>query len=470
MKNYLLFLIIKISFSLTFDPIPKGNGHLNAPYSHNKTDNLFFIFEHFRHGARSPCNGEFINHTDEIGGKWQNFGSLTKVGIKQQYSLGLKFRKYYDNFINRVYNPKEIKIFCSKYNRTIMSAQAQLLGFYNMMNFNEIRINDDIIGEEKILNKMNLNSIIPPINLLYHFQKNKKDNFEVLFSEKFRCPVHKQMIKKNIMEIDELATFDKINKIKGTFNTKYFDIFSREFNIEDYTVNFTGMYKFCDMFICYYFEDEGYNKMRINNLEKKFKNFNSTEILNMCYDFMAEKFFKVEGDEYAKDSSILLMSKIMKRILNYMTLRIDKEPSYIDYDSPKFVLYSGHDDTLTQMQLFLNRFFNINTEWVPFASTQIYELRKYGNDFYVELYYNDKLKMNITFQQFSKQIKNSVMSDEEINDICYGFRHSPYFLKISILFLSFISLFIIYLSTKCYYYCSAKWKDMEKPPRPAFII
>jgi hypothetical protein len=244
MKLFLLYLIIKISYSKELDPIPKGNGLLNAPYSHNSTDNLYFIFEHFRHGARSPCNGDFINNTDDIGGKWQSYGSLTKVGIKQQYLLGLKNRKYYNNFISGVYNPKEIKIYCSNYNRTMMSAQSQLLGFYNVMNYSEIRINDDIIGEEKISNKMNLNSIVPPINTFHFIQNARKDDYELIFSEKFRCPLHKEMIKKNIMEIDELKTFDKLNTIKGNFNKKYFDIFSREFDIGDYTVNFTGMYNF----------------------------------------------------------------------------------------------------------------------------------------------------------------------------------------------------------------------------------
>ena len=458
MKIFLYFTFIK--FILSFIPIPKGNGELNAAYSHKSTDNLFFIFEHFRHGARSPCNGEFINHTDELGGKWQNYGHLTKIGIEQHYLLGIENRKRYNGFIDNAYNPKEIKIYCSNYNRTIMSAQAQLSGFYNLYSFNEIKNNDDIIGEEKTMNKMNLKSIIPPINLIEQINNEKKEQFEIVFNEKFGCPIHKEMIEKNVKEIDELETFDKLNNIKRKFNAKYLDIFSREFGIGDYTVNYKGMYKFCDMFICYYYDD-GYNKLRISNLEKKYKNknFNSLEILNMCYDFFSEKFFKVEGAEFAKESPILIMSKLMKKMENYMQSRIDKkDQKYIGYDSPKFVLYSGHDDTLTQMQLFLNKFFNINTEWVPFASTQIFELRKYGNLFYVELYYNNKLKMNVTFKDFSDNIKKSVMSNEEINEKCYGFRRSLYFHRTVILCLILIFLCIVYINTKIYYCCYEKLK------------
>ena len=80
--KFILYLIF-IKLILSFIPIPKNNGLLNSPYSHKSTDNLFFIFEHFRHGARSPCNGKFINNTDELGGKWQNYGFLSKVGIKR---------------------------------------------------------------------------------------------------------------------------------------------------------------------------------------------------------------------------------------------------------------------------------------------------------------------------------------------------------------------------------------------------
>ncbi len=466
---YLFFIFIKLSLSINFTPLPKGNGILNSPYEHKSTDNLFFIFEHFRHGARSPCNGKFINNTDELGGKWKNYGALTKVGIKQHYLLGLKNRKRYNNFISNQYNSNEIKIFSSDYNRTMMSAQAQLLGFYNIISFNEIKKNDDIIGEEKIINKMNLNSIIPPINLFDNMKNEKNNYYEMTFSEKFKCPLHKEMIEKNIKAIDELKTFDKLNNIKGDFNTKYFDTFLREFNIEDYTLNYTGMYTFCDIFIAYYF-DNGYNKLRINNLEKKYKFFNSTEILNMCYDFFTEKFYKVEGDEYAKDSTILIMSKLMKNMVNYMQSRINKkDPKYIGYDAPKFVLYSGHDDTLTQMGLFFNKFFNINIEWFPYASTQVFEIRKYGNQFYVELYYNDRLKMNITFQQFSEKIKKTIMSDEEIYEKCYSFRRSPDFHKVLILFLILVFLFMNYISIKFYYYCFGK-SQIDKPSRNALII
>ena len=193
MKIFLYLSLIKIYFSLDFNPLPKENGILNSQYAHNTTNNLYFIFEHFRHGARSPCNGGFIDYKDDLGGKWENYGSLTKLGAKQHYLLGLRNRKYYDGFISREYNSNEIRVYCSNYNRTMMSAQAQLLGFYNKIDFKNIQKNDDIIGEEKISNKVNLQGIIPPINLFLNMQEDKQ-NFEIAFREKFKCPFLKEMI------------------------------------------------------------------------------------------------------------------------------------------------------------------------------------------------------------------------------------------------------------------------------------
>ena len=469
MKIFLYFVIIKLYLSLDFKPIPKGNGKLNSQYAHNSTDNLYFIFEHFRHGARSPCSGGFVNNTDDLGGKWTNYGSLTKVGIKQHYNLGIRNRKFYDGFISREYNPEEIKVYCSNYNRTIMSAQAQLLGFYNTMSFKHIKKNDDIIGEEKIINKAKLHSIIPPINLFENKFKGNKETFEIVFGEKFKCPLHKEMVDKNVKSIDSIKTFSKLNNIKETINTKYSEVLSKEFDIGTYTKDFSGMNFFCDIFICNYFDD-GDNKQRLLDLEKRYKTFNSTDIVEKCYDFFYEKFFTVEGAEFANKSTIFLMSKLMKRMLNFMESRIKlNNQNYLSYESPKFVLYSGHDDTLTQMQLFLHKFFNINLEWIPFASNQIYEIRKYQNEFYIEVYYNEKLKMNITFNKFSEIINNSIMSEEEINQKCYGNTRSPYFLRILLLCLLLLILVISYILTKFYYSNYYEKLKSEKAPREILI-
>ena len=94
------------------------------------------------------------------------------------------------------------------------------------------------------------------------------------------------------------------------------------------------------------------------------------------------------------------------------------------------------------MQHLLKNAFNIDFEYTEFASTQLFEIRKYGDLFYVEVYYNDRLKMNITYDEFKKGIENNVMSDKEIYDICYKAEKE---LKIFFIIISLIIIVVILL-------------------------
>ena len=277
------------------------------------------------------------------------------------------------------------------------------------------------------------------------------------------------MIAKNMEKYNELKIFNKIDQIREKFNKKYINIFGNEFNKPNYTEVYKGMYKFCDIYISIYF-DEGKNRKILDNLEKKYDFFNSSEILDICYDFFYEKFLVIEAEEYAKDASIILNSRTLQRLINLMKTKIEKNnPNYMSPDSPKFLLYSAHDDTLTQMQIFLNKFFDIKKEWVPFASNQIFELRKYGDKFYVEVYYNNRLKMNITFDQFEDVIKKNIITEEEINNKCYGLRNSNYFPTILILCFILIISFISFICLNIWIYCKNENSSIEKVPKIIMI-
>ena len=69
---------------------------LSFVLSQPSSDNLYFVFEHFRHGARSPTNGLNPNLQDLFGTIWEGNGELTKNGMIQQYIIGLRNRKRYD--------------------------------------------------------------------------------------------------------------------------------------------------------------------------------------------------------------------------------------------------------------------------------------------------------------------------------------------------------------------------------------
>ena len=116
-----------------FNIIP-NNSNIKK-YSYENNDNLYFIFSIFRHGVRAPMDKEFENDTDLLGGKWNQKAELTSTGRKQHYNIGLKNKKRYSNFINNTYDPKEIIVFSTNTNRTISSAQSQLLGLFNGLSY-----------------------------------------------------------------------------------------------------------------------------------------------------------------------------------------------------------------------------------------------------------------------------------------------------------------------------------------------
>ena len=129
---------------------------------------------------------------------------------------------------------------------------------------------------------------------------------------------------------------------------------------------------------------------------------------------------------------------MIKRVLNWMELRMKKSNNYeSEYSKPKFVLFSGHDSTLFEMQYFLNEIFDIGLQYNDFSSTQLFEVRKYNNIFYVEIYYNDKLKLNITYNEFKHEVEKNIIDDKIIYNLCYRTKNEIYMLNLKIFLFSF---------------------------------
>ena len=438
-KHFILSLLSFLYFPNLFScdenffvPIPKGNGKYNENYNHSNTDNLYFIFEHFRHGARSPCTRPLFNGKDLLGSPWPGVGELTKFGSEQHFLLGKKNRERYKEFIKEKFDNNEIVLYSTNYHRTIMSAQSHLLGFFNQnyyRNFSNIEFNP-----KKIIN-YNFSKIIPPIHLL---EKEKKSNgsieYKPTFHTYFHCPNMQKNYRLNIKNKNQ-----KIYEILKNFNKEYYEIIKTEYNITN-TTKFRGLYEFCDAVLCNYFEESNINSL--SKFKKHGKNLKN--LVNTCTAFLNERFFGLMQNGLAKEHGIVTMSETMKKMVDWMKNRTMVEKNYTNNDSPKYVLYSGHDDTLTSMQRFLKNAFNIDFEIVPFASNQIFEIRKYGNEFYVELYYNDRLKLNISFNLFEKRINEIAMSKDEIISKCYGFdskNNSFRFNKKSVIFGFMILIF-----------------------------
>jgi len=92
-------------------------------------ETLVFSFDVIRHGDRTP-----LREIPKAPHVWlEGLGQLTAEGMQQEFQRGVEFRKkYVDDYhlISPSYNNKEIYIFSTDADRTLMSAQSVLLGLY----------------------------------------------------------------------------------------------------------------------------------------------------------------------------------------------------------------------------------------------------------------------------------------------------------------------------------------------------
>ena len=86
------------------------------PLIHQTKSEIVFVFEHFRHGARSSV---FIDkhNTDIYDIKWIGDGELTSVGMRMLYLIGVHIRNKYNNIINKFTSPKELLVYSRNYRR-----------------------------------------------------------------------------------------------------------------------------------------------------------------------------------------------------------------------------------------------------------------------------------------------------------------------------------------------------------------
>ena len=440
LKTFYIFIISFIfSSEEQFNPIVPGNGIFDQAYNHTSEEkNLFFIFLNVRHGARSPLK---LNkkHNDMFGGKWNSNSELTSLGIKQHYNLGKINKERYSSFMNDKYDPKEIKIYSTPFPRTIMSVASELLGFYNNNSY-PINYNfSDIDFENKDFEDIN-KIIIPPIQL---FSFNEENNhFDRTFKNHFECKYMRNQVKENWG-----IPHKEINSIITNFTQEYSEIIEKEFKNINLNLLKTPKYfdDFCDVFLSIYFDESRYYLLQ--KISKYGKNID--KIKETCDDFLYKQFIYIRNGGIAEKNPSISISPIINQIITWM-----KSRSYINnnfktnYNEPKLVIYSAHDSNLFQMQAFLKICFNIEVEKTEFASTQLMELRKYGNEFYVEIYYNDKLKMNITLKEFEQRINENVLSEKEINHLCYNEGNN--FIKFMYILIFILIIILCYEIRKIY--------------------
>ena len=394
-------------------------------------EEIEFVFEHFRHGARSSVfvNKEYMDMYDI---KWIGDGELTSVGMRMLYLIGVHIRNKYSNLINKNTSPKELLVFSTDLNRTILSAESQLLGMFPPEKGEEIpekymkrsylpnKIPKEAQDEIDKLGNISIPSKIRAIPINF-FHKEKKP---YLLTEEEECPRTKYIKNENYKKKD-------VQDFIKQFRDKYSDKLMKYFNITDKAMfdNYYFLLEVTDHFIASYihkrknlvlFEEEGINLKEYYEECVKFKNISMYEI------------------ETTKEVGIMASSPIFKDILHYMDNIILNYKQKNDQlkkkkNTSKFVMYSGHDYIIAAVQLYLNAAFNIPCFYPGFAANQFFELHKQNgideenlneNHFHVEYFFNGNLLLNVSYTEFKRKISELMWSAEQIVDFCKVEKHS----------------------------------------------
>ena len=414
---------------------------------------LIFVYEHVRHGARGPSasyDSILVEGVDEYGVKWDFDGELTPIGKRQHYYLGLRNRIKYGHLINfNEYNPMEIVIHATDYNRTHQSINSELIGMYgnskekeltniemnySMINNKYINITNNSLGEElysqlfSIGNQVNNNSI-PVFNI-----------------RKF--PDNRIFLVDHCNKIDQYRdekVGKKVEAFYKEFNDNYASILSKMPLLRNTSIFkiYNKMKSITDHFICDYD-----NKKDLTYLEKdlgldldKFYNFSRRFYGSFIFDWFV--------DEY---TSGLEETHLMQDVLAYMERRIKHHKEGITYLAPKMVMDCGHDTTVGPIARFMSSAFNITYhEFCDFACNIYFELYKTVNSsgeyFTVDYYLDDELLLHkIEFSKFKESMERKFWNDSFAKEFCEG-KENTYIQKKGIEKYSIILLGATFIST-----------------------
>ena len=396
-------------------------------------DELLWTFELINHGARTPHKGLDSNSKDFMNHIWIGENELTGVGLRQSFLIGYRDRlRYIDQFnlINEEYDPRDILVYATENNRTLMSASALLHGLFlpgtgpqidpDLVDRAVPPVNPDSYINEKIaLDDDNCTALpgrmnLVPVHIFFDHE------YVTQYETSKKCIGLKDYEKKN-QKRDEVKNFlkdmtqkygDKL--VKNIFKNKKNNL------LEDYEF----AYNFFDTILCLYFDGADEFNTILNALNVK-----EEDLVNDCYKFLSLNTVG-NGIDNDKDFIDYLVSPLFEKIIGYMDYRIKKdinnETNYKGYDLPKYFILSGVTNTCGAFMSFMNKYFGTKIKYANFSTNihlELYQENKNETNitektYRLEYYYNDDFLLSIPYDQFKNKIISNLKSKEEINKFC----------------------------------------------------
>ena len=376
---------------------------------------IVFVYEHARHGARSPLfyDGN-TKYLDAFGTQWEGAATLTNVGKREHYVLGIHNRLKYASLINFTkYDYQEIKVFSTNSGRTVQSIQAELLAMYSQGTLPKLtkeqisaayppfqNLSSDVLNE---ISELNDSTIIKDINV---FPIQFSDPKKVQLNEPANCPYMKQYQ----ADLDKKARSGIIKDFVKNFSAKYGEKLKQVLKRTDEDIN---SFDYIQIILA---EEVISNYYDGNKLEDFFNKtgFNADEFIEDNRISKNIYIYHLNMDEH---SGIMAASPSMKDIINYMDNIIQNKSQ-----APKMVIQGGHDNTISYFQFFMQYVFNISIKYVPFASNIYFELHKNKSESdksYIEYVLDGVTKLIMDYPEFKTKVLKAVWSDEDINKFCY---------------------------------------------------
>ena len=325
---------------------------------------ILSVIEACRHGARAAI---YSYPWDQA--YWsQGLGELTQEGMRQHYLNGVEFRRRYiieQQVLPPTFNHSTIYVQSTDVNRTIMSAESQLMGLYPVgPSLSSVAMETKAVPP---FNISNLNNIIAELGmqaLPNYFQPvpvhvvDQDYDFIMLASD--NCPY-----------IDYIQASVKKSAYYQYLLTNYsMSLQNQLYRAFQTEINFGGAGHIGDTLVCDTFH--GY-EMPPGVTQEMYQQM--TWIMNYSNWYY-----------YQNGGAYLASSQFFANMLNVFDGNINGTSTM------KFQLFSGHDTTLVGYLTALGQW-DMNNP--PFASTMIFELHDEGGQYFVKSLYND-VPMNIS--------------------------------------------------------------------------
>lgn len=364
---------------------------------------------------------ELKNDIDILKQRWIGSEELSAVGLRQHYLLGSLMRRKYPDLLDwQNYNTKDIFVYSTPTNRTIMSARAHLFGMFNYDNKTKLTPRQNIksipnylngiIKIKELVNKtLNNTYVLPnnipneiPIHIIEReeklFQFEKDDNCPKITSQRKKNQ-EKKSVKKSIIEFNEKYG-KKLIKYLNISDNKYF---TKLKNVQSISLAFI------------------INKVDGRDLSdfKKETEINLEQFNEDCMKILTEKSLDIQSGDEERYIPLASSSVLLRFILSYIEKVVENDKSKkIKYDVPKLFLLSAHDTTIVMSSDLLNFLFNSERKFPSFATSQVFELVKENDEYYVKLIFNENELKKLTFKEFRDKIKKETWTLEETGYYC----------------------------------------------------